>query len=102
MQLWEQELQEITDPTGQLIAGVSKQILKGKGTLRFLVRDIFYTQAMKGNTIFNQATEYFKIQRDSRAASIAFTYRFGKPAKQVTRRATGGAEDEIKRVNTAG
>lgn len=102
MQLHEQELQEITDPTGQLIAGISKQVFKGKGTLRFLVRDIFYTQAMKGNTIFKQATEYFKIQRDSRSASIAFTYRFGKPAKAAPRRNTGGAEDEIRRVNTAG
>jgi iron complex outermembrane recepter protein len=102
MQTREQELQEITDPTGQLIAGVSKQIFKNKGTLRFLVRDIFYTQAMQGNTIFKQATEYFKIQRDSRAASIAFTYRFGKSAQRATRRNSGGAEDEMKRVNTAG
>ncbi len=102
MQTKEQELQEITDPTGQLIAGVSKQVFHNKGTLRFLVRDIFYTQAMQGNTIFKQATEYFKIQRDSRAASIAFTYRFGKSTRQATRRNTGGAEDEMKRVNTAG
>lgn len=102
MQLHEQELQEITDPTGQLIAGISKQVFKGKGTLRFLVRDIFYTQAMKGNTIFKQATEYFKITRDSRSASIAFTYRFGKALKTAPRRNTGGAEDEMKRVNTTG
>ncbi len=89
MQLREQELQEITDPTGQLIAGISKQIFKGKGTLRFLVRDILYTQAMKGNTIFKQATEYFKITRDSRSASVAFTYRFGKSTKAAPRRNTG-------------
>lgn len=102
MQLREQELQEITDPTGQLIAGISKQVFKGRGTLKFLVRDIFYTQAMEGNTIFKQATEYFKITRDSRSASIAFSYRFGKPAKQVPARRTGGAADELKRVNSAG
>ena len=99
--LKEQELQEVTDPTGQLTAGISKQILNNKGTLKFLVRDIFYTQAMKGNTIFNQATEYFKLTRDSRSASIAFTYRFGKQAKGPQRK-TGGADDEIKRVNTSG
>jgi hypothetical protein len=102
MQLHEQELQEITDPTGQLIAGISKQVFKGRGTVRLLVRDIFYTQAMKGNTIFKQATEYFKIKRDTRSASIGFSYRFGKATKTTPRRATGGAEDEMKRVNTAG
>lgn len=99
MQTREQELQEITEPTGQVIAGVSKQVFKNRGTIRFLVRDIFYTQAMQGNTIFKQATEYFIIQRDSRVANIAFTYRFGKSTKQAARRNTGGAEDEMKRAN---
>lgn len=92
----EQELQEITDPTGQVGVGVSKQILKNKGTLKFTFRDIFYTQAMKGNTTFKGATEYFKLQRDTRVATIGFTYRFGKALKTPSRKS--GATDEMQRV----
>ena len=74
----EQELQEITDPTGQLSAGVSKQLFKNKATVKLNVRDIFYTQAMKGFTIFEHATEYFKLTRDTRVVNLALTWRFGK------------------------
>lgn len=91
------ELQETTDPVGQISAGVSKQVFNNKGTLKFTVRDIFYTQAMKGLTTFQRADEYFKLTRDTRVATLAFTYRFGKAAKS-TRRSNGGANDEIRRV----
>ncbi|RZK46102.1 MAG: TonB-dependent receptor, partial [Pedobacter sp.] len=77
----EQELQEITDPTGQIIAGIGKQVMKNKGSLKLSLRDIFYTQAMKGDTNFQQAFEYFKLTRDTRVLTLGFTYRFGKSFK---------------------
>jgi iron complex outermembrane recepter protein len=99
--LREQELQEVTYPTGQLSLGIAKQILKNKGTIKLTARDILYTQKMEGFTNFKQATEYFIIKRDTRAVSISFTYRFGKQIKSQ-QRTPGGAEDEMKRVNTTG
>ncbi len=93
----EQELQEITDPFGQLAIGVSKQILNNKGSLKFNVRDIFYTQWMKGFTIFEHATEYFKLTRDTRVANLAFTWRFGKTFKD-NRRPNTGVTEESKRM----
>ena len=98
----EQELQEITDPTGQVGIGVTKLVLKNKGSLKLSFRDIFYTQAMKGNTVFKQATEYFIVKRDSRVVNLAFTYRFGKPLKTTIKRTNGGAADEIQRVGSGG
>jgi iron complex outermembrane receptor protein len=92
------DLQEVLDPTGQVSAGLSKQVFQHKGTLKLTIRDIFYTQAMQGLTSFKQAQEYFKLTRDSRVATIAFTWRFGKPAKGAGRRSAGGAADEIQRV----
>lgn len=89
------DLQEVLDPTGQLSAGVSKQILKNKGTLKFSIRDILYTQVMAGWTDFQQSREYFKLTRDSRVATLAFTWRFGKPIKGNSRK-TGSSSDEIK------
>lgn len=97
----ELELQEITDPTGQLSIGLSKQVFQNKGAIKLNVRDIFYTQAMQGLTHFQQATEYFKLTRDSRVCTLAFTYRFGKALKAGPTR-QGGAGDEIKRVTSGG
>jgi hypothetical protein len=79
--------------------GVSRQVLKTKGTIRLTIRDIFYTQAMEGFTIFRQADEYFKIKRDSRVCTISFNYRFGKSFKTPARRSSG-AGDEIERVGS--
>jgi iron complex outermembrane receptor protein len=93
------DLQELLMPTGQMSAGVSRPVLKKKGTLKFSVRDIFYTQAMEGNTDFPNADEYFIVKRDSRVFSIAFTWRFGKPLK-ASRRSSGSAGDEIQRVGS--
>lgn len=89
------DLQEVLDPTGQMAVGLAKQIWKNKATLKLSVRDIFYTQAMAGWTDFQQAREYFKLTRDSRVVTLAFSWRFGKPLKGATRK-SGSASDEIK------
>jgi hypothetical protein len=94
---YEQELQEITDPSGQLGAGVSKSLWKNKGSLKLSVRDIFYTQWMKGNTVFKQATEYFKLERDTKVVTITFNYKFGKPVKSLPKRNNRPSE-EMQRV----
>jgi len=93
------DLQEVLDPTGQLAAGVTKQVLQNKATVRFTVRDIFYTQAMKGMTYFQESDEYFKITRDSRIFTLSFTWRFGKSFK-TARRSDGAATEETNRVGT--
>lgn len=93
------DLQEVLDPTGQLSLGLSKQVMKNKGTLRFTFRDVFYTQAMAGWTYFNATVEYFKLMRDTRVGTVSFTYRFGKAMRQQARR-SGAAGEELERVGT--
>lgn len=95
----EQELQEITDPFGQLTIGFSKQLLNNKAVIKCNVRDIFYTQWMKGFTTFQHATEYFKLTRDTRVANIAFTWRFGKTFKDKQRR---NVLEESQRMGNGG
>jgi iron complex outermembrane recepter protein len=51
------EGQILIDPMGQVADGLAKQVLKGKGTLKFKVRDIFYTQVVRGSIINFQNTE---------------------------------------------
>ena len=52
---------------------------------------------MEGNTDFERADEYFIIHRDSRVFTIAFAWRFGKPAKTIKH--SSGADDDIESVN---
>ena len=91
-----QDVQELLYPAGQLSAGISKAILHKKGTLKCSFRDILYTGAMEGLTSFPDATEYFKLKRDSRIVTLSFIYRFGKSYKVNKHRE--GAVEEKERV----
>jgi hypothetical protein len=95
------EGQILLQPMGQMAAGVSKQVLKGKGTVKVNVRDILYTQIPHGEINFKDTEARFRNSRDTRVANVTFTYRFGKPIKSANgQRKKGGASDEQNRVNT--
>lgn len=87
-------------PMGALSAGVSKQVLKGKASVKLHVRDIFYTQIPKGQINFKSTEAQFINKRDSRVANITFIYRFGKPVTGNGQRKKGSASDEQNRVKT--
>lgn len=94
------EGQIMLEPMGQLAAGVSKQVLKGKGSVKLNVRDILYTQIPNGDIRFKKTEARFRNSRDTRVANVTFTYRFGKPIKgNHGQRKKGGASDEQNRVN---
>jgi outer membrane receptor protein involved in Fe transport len=92
------EGQILIEPLGQVSAGVAKQVMKGKGTLKMNIRDMFYTQIVKGSINFQNTAAEFRNARDSRNVTLSFTYRFGKPIKGAPQRKTGGAKDEQSRV----
>jgi hypothetical protein len=84
---------------GSLNMGLSKQIMKGKGTLRLSLRDILYTQKARGDIKYSDIDAHFQQRRDSRQAAIGFTYRFSKGKMGNTpKRKTGSADDEKNRV----
>jgi iron complex outermembrane receptor protein len=91
-----EDIQELQYPTGQAAAGISKPVLKKKGTIKLNFRDILYTGSFSGLTSFPNASEYFKIQRDSRVIALSFTYRFGKSYKVAIH--NGGATEEEERA----
>jgi outer membrane receptor protein involved in Fe transport len=97
------EGQIIIQPMSQASIGVSKQVIKNKGTLRLNVKDMFYTNYAKGTIKFDNTEAYFENRRDSRVANLSFSYRFGKPIKdQRQKRKIGGADDEQGRVKVGG
>ena len=83
---------------GQLSAGVSKQVMKGKGSVKLSVRDVFYTQMPKGEINFKSTQARFQNRRDSRFANLTFSYRFGKPLNGNGQRKKGSAGEEQNRV----
>ncbi|HEU4471923.1 MAG TPA: outer membrane beta-barrel family protein, partial [Flavisolibacter sp.] len=89
-----------TRPVGQVTAGVSKQVLKSKGTIRLTVRDIFWTQRLRGVTQYGNVDVAMSQVSETRVATIGFTYSFSK-GKKITpvKRTQGSAGDEQNRIN---
>lgn len=85
-------------PFGIVNAGISKQILKNKGSIRVNIRDIFWSQRIKGASKYGSVDANFRQYNDNRIASISFTYRFSKGKAATSQRKRGGAEDEQSRV----
>ncbi len=86
---------------GGVNMGVSKTVLKNKGTLRLVVRDVFLTQIFQGYSQYQNVDVTIRQQRDSRVVNLSFTYRFSK-GKTAAQRKKGSASDEQNRVNTGG
>ena len=85
-------------PIASLSIGAQKQILNKKGTLKFAFTDIFYSELTTATTEFTDYIEKFKVGRDSRVATLSFTYRFGNNNVGQLGRRQGGAQDEKQRA----
>jgi len=79
---------------------IQKTVLKKKGNINFFVRDLFNTQLFKGNVHYNEIDLVISNKRVSRTAGISFTYRFGKPIKNLKQRQSGGANEELNRIKS--
>jgi iron complex outermembrane recepter protein len=82
--------------------GITKQVLKKKGTLKAGLRDVFYTQQFSGYAKYSDVDVQLGGKRDTRQFNLSFTYRFGKTNIAPARRKTGGAAEEQNRVQSGG
>lgn len=83
---------------GSVNLGVSKQVLKNKGSVRLNVRDLFLTQRASGGSKFGNIDAEFQQVNDSRVVNLSFTYRFSKGKVGNVQRKRGGASEEASRV----
>jgi outer membrane receptor protein involved in Fe transport len=87
------------DPQWGLGVGAQKNIMEGKGTIRFNITDIFWTSLPKAQVKYEGSyVENWHAYRDSRVANISFTYRFGNNKVQQARRRTTASEEERQRA----
>ncbi len=84
---------------GSVNFAVQKKILKGNGTLKLLVNDIFYTNMNNGIINNLKLTDaHWKNRGDTRFAALVFTYAFGKVFQAKDNHEATGAESEQSRV----
>lgn len=88
----------VLDPRWGIDAGVQKSFMKKKGTLRFSITDIFWTNLPKAVITYDNYIEKWHAFRESRVATLTFTYRFGNSKVQQARRRTTGSEEERQRA----
>lgn len=92
------EGQIVTYPMGELNTAIAKKLWEGKGSVKLSVRDIFYTNPPRGDIRFKTTEAKFRATWDSRAATLTFTYRFGKPAKASIPQPRERFNEEQRRV----
>ena len=87
---------------GSVDAGLQRQVMQGKGTIKASVSDIFQTLKFRATNDFAGQNTDFTARWESRQFKLNFVYRFGSNQVKAARSRTGGAEDETKRANQQG
>lgn len=91
----------IAKPMGMFSFGLSKQVLKTKGTIKLSVTDPFRLMKFRGETVFGPIDTKINAQWDNRRVALNFSYRFGKLQNGgPQRRKSGSATDEQNRVGS--
>ena len=88
----------VLDPRWGVGVGVQKKILDNKGTFRFNITDIFWTNLPKAVITYNNYIEKWHAFRETRVATVTLTYRFGNSKVAQSRRRTTGSEEEKRRA----
>lgn len=83
-------------------AGLSKQVMKGKGMIKTSVSDVFKTLKFSGVSEFAGQRSDIKANWESRQFKINFVYRFGSNMVKAARQRATGADDETKRTQAGG
>ena len=82
--------------------GVSKTILKGKGTIKTSVSDIFNSLKFSGYSNFSGQSSTFSGKPESRQFKISANIRFGRNQIKASRQRKSAIEDENNRTQGTG
>ena len=76
--------------------------MKGNGTIRTSVSDVFQTLKYSGTSDFAGQKTVNHFEFESRQFKMSFVYRFGNSQVKAARQRATGSEDENKRVGSGG
>ena len=76
--------------------------MKGKGTIKTSVSDIFRTLKFTGESNFAGQRSVIASRWESRQFKLNFAYRFGSNQVKAARQRNSGADEEMKRVQQSG
>jgi hypothetical protein len=84
---------------GTLNLGIQKKILNDKGSIKLSLSDILYTRRADGiiNNLKDTDADW-NSTLDTRSATIAFSYRFGKSTSNKSKYTGSGSDSEQRRV----
>ena len=83
-------------------AGLLKTILKGKGTIKASVGDVFNSMKYRGTSDFSGQQSIFYGKPESRQFKLSFNMRFGSTQVKASRQRKSAIEEENKRTESSG
>ena len=85
------------EPRWKIDLGIQKSVFDDKGKIKFAITDIFWRYYPRGFTDFGNINEDFRSVRDTRVATLSFSYNFGNNGVKVNKN-EGGAKEEKRRI----
>lgn len=85
-----------------LDAGLTKTVMKGKGTVKAAVGDVFNSLRFQGSSDFTGQQSTFKGKPESRQFKLSFNVRFGSATVKASRNRKSGIEEENLRTQNSG
>ena len=87
---------------GTVDMGIQQSVLKGKGTVKATVTDVFYTLKWSGSSTTTGQILNVNGNQESRQFRINFSYRFGSNQVKAARNRKSATEEENKRTQGSG
>lgn len=81
-----------TKPYSIISSGIQKEVLKGKGSLKFMVNDIFEGYRIKRKMAYENVLFLSRSASDSRYGLLSFSYRFGAKGTPSNERRTSSED----------
>ncbi len=92
---------ETVKPIWFLNIGLQKKFDEGRAIVKVSFNDMFYSSNARATTRFTGYVESYDARRDTRVATVSFTYKFGNTSLSPSQRRRGGADDIKQRAGGA-
>lgn len=92
---------ETVRPIWFLNIGLQKKFAEGRAIVKVSFNDVFYSSNARATTRFTGYVESYDARRDTRVATVSFTYKLGNTSLSPSQRRRGGADDIKQRAGGA-